>query len=395
MRTPRLSDERGVALAVALLALVVIGALAAGTFFAGQLEQRGGQNSLYTAQAFEAADAGTHATIAAWNTSTAAYNALAVGAGVTLPTVALGGGAQYTPTVSKLNPNVFFVRSEGARVDAAGQKFATSVVGNFVRLVKPEIDIRSALTVRGSLTLGGSAEINGTNNQPIGWGASCSVAPDVAGIRINTNSISTNGANCGGSPPACVTGTPPVQIDNTITATTFTDFGSTNFDLLAAGATWSISGIVNGIAPSLNAIPVGSPPGTLATCKVTDSKNWGEPNAVAGSITACFNYFPIIYAPGDVKLNGGRGQGILLVRGDLDLAGGVEFYGPVIVLGNVKSTGTGGHVYGGVMASNADLDPSIITGNSVVNYSACAVQRALAGAAIAAPFTERSWAQLY
>jgi hypothetical protein len=47
------------------------------------------------------------------------------------------------------------------------------------------------------------------------------------------------------------------------------------------------------------------------------------------------------------------------------------------------------------MAANADLDPTVITGNSVVNYSACSVQRALQGAAVPRPFTERSWSQLY
>ena len=43
MRAPRLSDERGIALAVAIFALVVIGALVAGTFFAGPSRAAGRQ----------------------------------------------------------------------------------------------------------------------------------------------------------------------------------------------------------------------------------------------------------------------------------------------------------------------------------------------------------------
>ena len=54
----RLSNERGVALAVAVFALVVIGALVAGIFFAGRVEQQSGRNTFYAAQAAEAADAG-------------------------------------------------------------------------------------------------------------------------------------------------------------------------------------------------------------------------------------------------------------------------------------------------------------------------------------------------
>ncbi len=55
---PDVKNERGIALALAVFALVVIGAIVAGTVFAGRLEQRGGQNTIYAGQAFEAADAG-------------------------------------------------------------------------------------------------------------------------------------------------------------------------------------------------------------------------------------------------------------------------------------------------------------------------------------------------
>jgi hypothetical protein len=394
MRTPRLSDERGIALAVAVLALVVIGALVAGTFYAGRIEQRSGENTLFAAQAFEAAEAGAGATISSW--SPTAYNNAAVGADIVLPTVTVFGSNVYTPTVTKLNATTFLVRSEGAHRDASGNTLSRRVVGTLVRLLRPDIDIQGALTIRGALTLGGSAEIDGSDHIPTGWGGSCPLAsPSVAGIRTNTNSITSNGSNCNGSPPACVTGTPPVQIDTALTDNTFTQFGATSFDDLAAAATWQVSGTMTGIGPSLNALPIGSPVGTPQTCQTSSLTNWGEPNGGVGSVAECFDYFPIIYAPGSLRISGGRGQGILLVRGDLELSGGVEFYGPVIVLGNLRSTGTGGHVYGGVMASNADLDPTVITGNSVVNYSACSVQRALLGAAVARPFGLRSWAQLY
>ena len=53
MRARRVSDERGIALAVAIFALVVIGALVAGTFYAGRLEQQTGRNTFTAAQAAE------------------------------------------------------------------------------------------------------------------------------------------------------------------------------------------------------------------------------------------------------------------------------------------------------------------------------------------------------
>ena len=55
MRHSRLTNERGMALAVAIFALVVIGALVAGAFYASTLEQRTGRNSMYAAEAAQAA----------------------------------------------------------------------------------------------------------------------------------------------------------------------------------------------------------------------------------------------------------------------------------------------------------------------------------------------------
>ena len=55
---PILSNERGMALAVAIFALVVVGALVAGAFFAGTQEQRVGENSRRVTQSFGAAEAG-------------------------------------------------------------------------------------------------------------------------------------------------------------------------------------------------------------------------------------------------------------------------------------------------------------------------------------------------
>ena len=395
MRAPRLSDERGIALAMAVFALVIIGVLVAGAFFSGRLEQRGGTNSVMAAEAFEAAEGGLAYTINdGWVTST--FNALAVGASSVQPPVAIGSAAQATPTVTKLNPAVYLVQSEGQRL-IAGNVVARRLLGTLVRVVIPDIEIQGALTVYGELTLGGSADIDGTDHLPDGWGGSCgaTTAP-VAGVRINEDDIHTTGSGCGGDPPACVEGYPAVDVDTSVTPSTFTNFGDVTFDDLAAAANLTVGGTLTNIHPDSLAPPVGSPVGTPGRCNRASNLNWGEPG-LAGVIIIprCYDYFPIIYAPGSLHISGGRGQGILLVRGDLQLSGGVEFFGPVIVLGEVRSTGTGGHVYGGLMARNASLDPSVITGNSVVNYSSCAVARALMGAASVNPLDERSWAQLF
>src|SRR2546425_5976324 len=63
---PILSNERGMALAVAIFALVVVGALVAGAFFAGTQEQRVGENSRRVTQSFGAAEAGLNEIIRNW-----------------------------------------------------------------------------------------------------------------------------------------------------------------------------------------------------------------------------------------------------------------------------------------------------------------------------------------
>src|SRR5216117_399173 len=60
-------NERGMALALAIVALVVTGALIAGAFFAGTQEQRVGENSRRSYQSFGIAEAGANEVIRTWD----------------------------------------------------------------------------------------------------------------------------------------------------------------------------------------------------------------------------------------------------------------------------------------------------------------------------------------
>src|SRR5437667_6955572 len=62
-----LQNERGMALALAIFALVVVGALVAGAFFAGTQEQRVGENWRRLQQSFGAAEAGLNEVIRCWD----------------------------------------------------------------------------------------------------------------------------------------------------------------------------------------------------------------------------------------------------------------------------------------------------------------------------------------
>lgn len=369
---PRLHDDRGVALPLAIFALVVVGAMVAGAFFIGRQEQSVGRNSVKLQQAFAAAEAGAQATVAQWDIDL--YNVLTAGGSVNVEGTV--GNGWYRGNVLRLNDELFLVRSEGFDRDST----ARQQIGLLVRLRPIEIDISAALETQGNLRIGGSSDIDGYDNPPIGW--TCpATEPPLPGIRIQDSSlIETPGcANLD-----CVDGAPLVEEDPTINDSSLMTFGDSDFDDLRAIANKIVypSGTAQ-IQPSLTG---------LGQCDRADPENWGAPLL---PLDPCANYFPVIWVEGDININGVQGQGILLVNGNLDVQGGFEFYGPVIVRGVLNTQGTGGHFNGGVIAANINLDQNTVLGDAVITYSSCAINRALQASAQGDILRERSWVNLY
>src|SRR2546421_7255780 len=103
----RMRNERGIALAVTIFALVVIGGLVAAAFFVGVQEQRVGRNTIQLDQAFSAADGGAEATVNGWVKTT---NTINVGDSIIIARTALAtSGAWYRGSVKKLAADLFLV----------------------------------------------------------------------------------------------------------------------------------------------------------------------------------------------------------------------------------------------------------------------------------------------
>jgi hypothetical protein len=363
--------ERGIALAVAIFALVVIGALVAGSFFFGMQERRVGRNSIRLQQAFAAAEEGANLQVANWDTRVLNY--ITIGDSVPFAGTVATSGGWYRGSVRRLNNALYLVRSEGFDRDSLSRQ----QVGLLVRLRPLEIKIKAALETQGDLTLGGSSEVDGHDTHPTGW-ACGAYSADLPGVRIKDSTLIAT-AGCSGL--SCVDGSVKIEEDPAIDDSTLTTFGDVPW--------MDLTGLANKV--------IG--PGTYkaeptfagAECNLNDQTNWGDPLNPAGP---CGSYFPVIYATGDISVNGVQGQGILLVDGNLDVQGGFEFYGPVIVRGALSTQGTGGHFNGGVIAANVDLDQSSVLGDAMVTYSSCAVARAVNGAASGAKLKERSWVNL-
>lgn len=334
-----------------------------------------GRNTVYAMQALEAAEAGLADAFSPWNR---AWNAYPVGVDQPQPPVLIPGPTrvQYRNTVRRLQGGVYVISSVGQKLSAAGAVMAERRLARIGKLMPAgTASVDAAVTANDVVTVAGNATVDGHDAEPTGWAGSCGPLSDVAGVRTS-QTVTINGT-------PVIAGVPPmVENDTNITDATFQQpFYS-----------W--------LGSRTTTITASNPPATLPTtaggaCEISNPYNWGEPRRGAGSVPQCQDYYPVVYyGAGTLKLQGGVGQGVLLVAGDLWLAGGFEFTGLIIVLGEVKTTGMGNKITGAVLSNNFYGDESSFGGTPTVQYSSCAIGAALSGTSAATPLGLRPWAQL-
>jgi len=381
----RMNDERGIALAAAVFALVVIGGLVGGALFVGMQEQRIGRNSLTQIEAFGAADAGAQIQLAEWDKDV--YNQLNPGDSLVFGGMLTGGAGWYRGSVRRMSDMIYFIRSEGFSRDST----ARQQLGGLVRLKPIELNTQGAFTTVGGTRVGGSSIVSGADTRPLGWGTCDALEPPRAGVVIpDTTDVLAVGERPGfrldtlpsDSVLTKVWGNPALMPDTMIDPSNILVFGDMTFDDLVELRSFTIGSGTYGPSPSY----------TGTECNRSDPDNWGDP---LNPTAPCGNHFPIIHATGTVRATNGYGQGILLVDGDLTLAGNFQFFGPVIVRGSIGATGSGNTVSGAVVSSNTGARGNLVLGDSDIRYSSCALVKALAAVAPGAPMRERGWVQLY
>ena len=127
-------------------------------------------------------------------------------------------------------------------------------------------------------------------------------------------------------------------------------------------------------------------PGTMS------GANWGTPTAGATpqSPLTC-NVENTVYINGNAKLTSGMGCGMLMVDGNLELNGGFQWYGPILVRGSLSYTGGGEkNVTGGILAGGTGSVDDI-GGNAVILHS----NTALVQIAGKMPLTVLRWAEVF
>jgi hypothetical protein len=133
-----LRDRRGFALVLAMIILVVLGAIVGGTFFAGWLEQQSGENTLFAAQAAAGADGGLDDAL-----TTLAPGSLATlpsgGAPLLLDSLALEPQVSIYRQISRLEGNLFLLTARAARRNAAGGVLARRAEGLLIHLLADSV----------------------------------------------------------------------------------------------------------------------------------------------------------------------------------------------------------------------------------------------------------------
>ena len=362
-RSPRrLPRQAGFALPSAILAIVIIGALIAGAFYTSMQEMRIGRAANEQDRALAAAERGMNAVLPSWDTS---WNRRITAGRDTIITVsASNGGASTRVHLTRLNLTTFLATSE-AKLTANGSRRRT---GTLIHLNIPSMSFPGTITAAGTTYIGGSSIIAANDSTYPGWDCPPQGPPRPGVMDVSTTNVNTTG-NCASG--ACITGTsngssrvvadPQAGADST-----YFNYSGFSWSDLASKADKVYDPSVVGqnsesnIGPSYSGsnCDYGGSGGLLASLTQSQRRNWGDPTH-DDATTACDSYYPIVYVKaGNFTVGGGavgtaKGQGILLVEGNLTIAGNFEFTGPIIVKGNVYVSGTGNKVWGGIMARNS------------------------------------------
>ncbi len=394
-----LRNERGMALAIAIVALVIVGAFIAGALFSGTQEQRVAENVRRVQASFGVAEAGVYDIIRGWSASPTLQqtytgltwyptNAPPSTLAINRTTDATRTGS-YSGTMYKFNDELYLIDITGSdtmslagRIRGGG---ASQRIGLLARIRPLKINTRASLTAGGGNIVAGNASIDGNDHVPDGWSGCGPLDTARAGLRIQDDAT----VSVSGHPT--ITGSPAVLKDSTVADSTFNTFGDVTYSDLIGRATINLAGGQNfatGIAPTT----------VNGQCETTNVRNWGSPTTPTGP---CGNYFPIIHIAGDATINGMEGQGMLLVDGSLAVQGGFQFFGIVIVKGSLRTAGGGGtpaHFWGMVMAQDTVAlsdTTNNISGNANLLYSKCAVLKALDKTGVGVAMRSRGWVQLF
>lgn len=274
------------------------------------------------------------------------------------------GVVRYSVEAERLFRGVYLLTGNGW-VGASGPSGVRAVAAATVASIPSAefwLDFHSAVVAGSAVSLTANASIDATSPStpaPPLQPADCMNPGPAAPMPVGfiRPGIAFGGAAALSGPPAVpVAGAPPVLPFATRAAPAdFLRFGRLPITDVAAIADHVLTGTVSLASRS-----------SAGVCDTSAIDNWGAPG---NRMDPCFDWLPLVYAPGSLTITSGEGQGILVVHGDLTLGSGTRFIGPVLVTGKVETGGT--ELHGALRVGS----PGSSIGG-LVRFDECALTRA-------------------
>ncbi len=382
----RPGDRRGLALLVMVFALVIVAAMVSVGYIAAAQQFRVGVAGRQGNAAFYAAEAGLGAALSGWDSTIAA---LQPGATRQLAAERLSSGDGFEVRLTRIDEGLaegvahYLMVSTGRARGAWGGRRQVAL---FLSAGNPNRSCcDAALATGGDLIVDDAAVISGIERVPAAWSS-------VPGICQSSANSSGPGVAVYGDGSvselrgAAVLGRPATRRQADERAD-FLKSADRWFTDLAELADLRLTGdtVLDRLEPAI---------GPGQTCDRTVAWNWGAPE-VPGH--PCFEHLPIIYSMLDLRIAaGGKGQGVLLVEGDLEIDNGFEFYGLVVVRGSLSVGGVGTRMYGAVIVLDAAREGNEVTSGARIDLSSCPLTRALRGPKLYLPhpLAEFAWLEI-
>jgi hypothetical protein len=315
-------SHSGVALVAVLYFLVIAALTSIAVVFGVHAAERRVADTRADGALVAAADVGVHGTLATWNASE--RDAQRVGTTIELrPQTA--NGIAVTLWVTRLGSSTFSLVA-----DAHGAAGPARRVALLVRVPFNRPRVTAALTSAVDLSIADGVAI---------------VANDGSCIDTVAHAIEV-------APLVNVTFDPSLPANQRPLVTV--DSSAADSASYLHPGDWSWDELVHRADIRLGADAVLSPAPIVdgGVCRA-DTTNWGAPT---DSASACFGHAPVVYAPGDLTIGGGVGQGVLLVDGRLRITGPFTFSGQIVVRRGLETHADAISISGAVYAWRAPSD---------------------------------------
>jgi len=346
------------ALLAVIVALVLIEALVAGTLIIVTYELAAARAYRSSVHARLAAESALAATVHAWPLADAAALPMLGRLRVAPDSVVLPGTSRFDAELERIDAETYLLRGNGT---AAEPDTAFAVAAALLRTLDRSplrALVGAALTAVGAVSVEAGAALHGEAAPPVSLDC-------VQGFPDADRPI--------GAAPAAIV----ADADALVVAADADIRGATITTPSAAEDPFSV--LRTGLGPDLairadrveDGAVIAFPSATGTSCDRDADGNWGDPEQ---PVAPCGRYAPLIFAPGDLTLAAGAGQGILIIAGDLTIMPAARFAGVVIVAGALDLQ-AGATLEGGVRLASAS-GVSRIAG--AIEYDGCSIARALA-----------------